>query len=271
MAGNEFLTLATTDDRTRFDLTVRKQLCVGPPGRLFLFGGAGLASGLAAAEAVTGRPTVWAAAHYLSYAHPDEHVTLHVDECVRGNAVSQVRVTARTPTREVLMVSAALGTRGKPQEGQWTRAPQVPEPDQCPPRPMWPHRDADDLHGNLEVRVVQGRMGIGKDGQPSVDGRSIFWARPKPGLGPIDLVWTCIIADFVPSGLSHALGLDGGGNSLDNTIRFRKLVPTGWLLCDVQIHSVHDGFAHGRMHMFAEDGTLVATASQSMIVRLWGE
>jgi acyl-CoA thioesterase len=39
------------------------------------------------------------------------------------------------------------------------------------------------------------------------------------------------------------------------------------VLLDMRIHAVHDGFAHGRVHLFAEDGTLMATASQSLILR----
>ncbi|MEN9823531.1 MAG: hypothetical protein RLZ04_1957, partial [Actinomycetota bacterium] len=34
-------------------------------------------------------------------------------------------------------------------------------------------------------------------------------------------------------------------------------------------HAVERGFGHGLVHMFAEDGTLLATASQSCIVRFW--
>jgi hypothetical protein len=35
------------------------------------------------------------------------------------------------------------------------------------------------------------------------------------------------------------------------------------------VHAVERGFGHGLVHMYAEDGTLLATASQSCIVRLW--
>jgi acyl-CoA thioesterase len=70
-------------------------------------------------------------------------------------------------------------------------------------------------------------------------------------------------------GVGQALGVLGGGNSLDNTIRLGKLVPTSWVLLDIRVHAVEHGFGHGLVHMFAEDGTLLATASQSCIVRFW--
>jgi len=45
-------------------------------------------------------------------------------------------------------------------------------------------------------------------------------------------------------------------------------VPTEWVLLDIHVHAVERGFGHGLVHMFAEDGTLLATASQSCIIRL---
>ena len=48
-----------------------------------------------------------------------------------------------------------------------------------------------------------------------------------------------------------------------------QLVPTEWVLMDIRVHAVERGFGHGLVHMFAEDGTLLATASQSCIVRYW--
>jgi hypothetical protein len=67
--------------------------------------------------------------------------------------------------------------------------------------------------------------------------------------------------------VGEALGIIGGGNSLDNTLRVAHLVPTEYVLLDIHVHTVQNGFGHGTVHMFAEDGTLMAIASQSCIVR----
>jgi len=48
-------------------------------------------------------------------------------------------------------------------------------------------------------------------------------------------------------------------------------VPTTWVLCDIHMHALANGFGHGLAHLWAEDGTLLATASQSISVRLWTE
>ena len=64
-------------------------------------------------------------------------------------------------------------------------------------------------------------------------------------------------------------GLMAGGNSLDNTIRIVRLVPTDWVLLDTRIHAVQGGFGHGAVLLWAETGELLAVASQSTIVRFW--
>ena len=69
----------------------------------------------------------------------------------------------------------------------------------------------------------------------------------------------------------QALGQFVTGSSLDNTLRVCTLVPTDWVLIDVQVHAIAHGFGHGRVELWAEDGTLLATASQSCAVRAWRE
>ena len=42
---------------------------------------------------------------------------------------------------------------------------------------------------------------------------------------------------------------------------------TDWVLVDVQVHAVVDGYGHGIAHLWSEDGTLLGAASQSAFVR----
>ena len=76
-----------------------------------------------------------------------------------------------------------------------------------------------------------------------------------------------VLGDYVPMGVSVASGGTIGGNSLDNTLRVIKVVPTEWFLIDVQVQGVQTGFAHGFVHIWSQDGTLMAVASQSAFVR----
>jgi acyl-CoA thioesterase len=59
------------------------------------------------------------------------------------------------------------------------------------------------------------------------------------------------------------------GRSLDNTLRMVQLKPTEWVLCAIRIHALVGGYAQGTAFLWSEDGDLLATASQSIAVRLW--
>jgi acyl-CoA thioesterase len=170
--------------------------------------------------------------------------------------------------REILTVNAALGSRPFDRTGQFEAMPlDIPPPEECPRRSH--RRDTSGyISARMDERLVMGRDVESLDGVPS-DGRTIMWGRIPEVLGGVDGAALAVLGDFVPFGVGQALGIQGGGNSLDNTLRIVKLVPTEWVLLDIQVHAVERGFGHGLLHMYAENGTLLATASQSCIVRYW--
>ena len=84
----------------------------------------------------------------------------------------------------------------------------------------------------------------------------------------VDACMLALAADHVASGIAGATGQHAGGNSLDNTIRYGRIIPCEWILCDIQIDMMLNGIVHGRMNLFSPDGVLMATASQSMIKRV---
>ena len=262
-----FFDLRATHNPHRWFLPLHEGLCVGPPGQTFMFGGVGLAAAVGAMEGTCKRPVIWATAQYLSYARPGSIVDLDVRVPAEGKHTSQARVIAHVGDKEILTVNAALGERPSEFSRQWAWAPEAPAPEDCPESERWRH-DAQDLHSQIEVRVARGVLNraSSSDG-PSEDGRVVLWIRSREGHA-VDSTLLAIMADHVPSGVGHALGRNAGGNSLDNTIRFLNIVPTEWVLCDVTIIGVAHGVAHGSMRLFAQDGTLMATASQSMILRV---
>lgn len=238
-------------------------------GGSFLFGGAALAGVVAAMERVAGRPLVWATAQYLSYARLGESMTIEVVLAAVGKHITQARGVGRVGDREILTVNAALGSRDFEHSATFDVAPKVPPPADIAPREHR-HPVAGTIHEKLDQRLVIGRELEQLDGTPS-DGRSVMWARIPDVLTGIDAASLAVLGDFVPMGIGQALGVRGGGNSLDNTLRVVRLVPTTWVLLDIRIDAVERGFGHGSVRMFAEDGTLLATASQSCIARLWRE
>jgi acyl-CoA thioesterase-2 len=261
-----FFDLRATHNAHRWFLPLTPDICVGRAGDMFMFGGVGLASAIGAMERTTGRPLIWATAQYLSYARPPSVVDLDVWVPAAGKYNSQARVIGHVGDKEIFTVNAALGARPSEISEQWLAMPDAPRPEDCEPGEHW--RGAEiGLHSRIEVRVVKGHYGNDRAGHPERDGRSLLWIRPR-GRFAIDAPMLAIMADHVPSGIGNALGKNAGGNSLDNTLRIRRIVPTEWVLCDIRILGVHGGFGHGAMYLFAEDGELMATASQSLIVRV---
>ena len=240
-------------------------ICVGPPDRAFLFGGVGLAAAVSAMEQTCQRPVIWATAQYLSFARLGSILDLDVWVPAQGNQTSQARVIGHVDDREIITVNAALGARAGDVDDQWVQAPAAPPPDACEPVSHW-RGPTDDLDGRFDMRLVRGRF-QGPDVVGRGDGRIVLWMRPK-GRHPIDTTMLCVMADMVSTAITDAIGRLAGGNSLDNTIRFARHDETEWVLCDISIESIQRGVVHGAMRLFSERGVLLATASQSMILRL---
>ena len=267
MSGR-FLNIESTNEVGGFALRVTPKVCVGLPGNAFLFGGAGLAAGVQAMQQALGRDLVWATAQYISYARIGSVLELDVKVAQAGRNVTQAGVIGRVENETIFTVVAALGERAGQADLQWETMPDMPPPGDCQAWPLWPPQD-DRAHLNhrLEIRMVPGRFGATpRNGTISADGRLRMWIRAIE-ISAVDSALLAIFADFIPAAASAAMGGVVGGNSLDNTLRVRRIAPTQWVMCDVHMQAAGRGFGHGDMRLFAEDGTLMATASQSLILR----
>lgn len=266
MDAGEFLGIEAGDRPDRWQLTITKGLTTRGG---FLFGGAALGAAITALERSSGRAAVWASAQYLSYAQPGETLVIDVETFVAGHQVTQAQAIGRAGDRTILTVNAALGHRPMEVDGQWEAPPDAPPPAACDLR-VRPGEALGHIDGSMEQRLVKARPWEELDGVRG-DGQTVMWSRLPPITAGFDAATLAILGDFVPMGVGQALGTLTGGNSLDNSLRICRLVPTEWVLLDVRVHAVARGFGHGLVHMFAEDGTLLATASQSCIVRNWAD
>ena len=265
MDAREFLGLEATHNPHRWVLPIEPRVCTGGN---FLFGGCGLGAAIAALEGTTDRPVVWAAAQYLSYARPPEVMDVDVTIAVGGNKTTQgagrrPRGRPRDPDGQRRARPSRAGQR-RPVGADARRA----VPAECEPRRFRNPND-DSIMQRLDMRLALGQDFADFDGTPGT-GRSALWARLPDGL-EMSAATLAILGDYVPFGVGQALGQMAGGNSLDNTLRVSRLVPTEWVLLDIQVHAIQHGFGHGLVHLWAEDGTLLAIASQSCIVRYWRE
>ncbi|HSG87634.1 MAG TPA: hypothetical protein VLA56_00365 [Pseudomonadales bacterium] len=259
MTEHPFYAPVGTHNSLRWYLPVERSITVGPPDRKFLFGGVGLAASVTAMERATGRPLIWATAQYLSYAEPGSIVDIDVRTPVSGKHITQARVVGHVGEREIFTTNGALGARDDDLAGQYVTMPAVPRPEDCDPEAEV--HDPEGLHGRFEMKPIARVAGEG-------EGRSCMWIRPSPTL-PISSGLLAVIADYVPRGIRVALDRPAGANSLDNTLRIHRVRPSEWVMCETQISGIASGFVHGRMHIYADDGELLATASQSGIVRVF--
>jgi acyl-CoA thioesterase len=295
MDAAEWLGLRPTHNPHRWYLPVTDGIATA--GR-FLFGGCALGAAVAAMEAVTARPLVWATAQYLSFAMVEETMDLDVTIAVSGHATTQARAVGHVGEREILTVNGALGAKEHPAAGQFVAMPDVPGPQDCPLRPSRIEGDSS-IMTRMEMRLAKGRQWEELPGNPVADGRSALWVRlpeepssaepagppgsdgppgppgtagPPGPAGPLRSISTsaaalAILGDYVPFGISQSQGRWWPCNSLDNTLRMVRLRSTEWVLVDVRVEGVADGFGHGTVFLWGEDGTLLATASQSALIR----
>lgn len=248
---------------TTWELVVEPR--VSTPGK-FLYGGSGLGAAIVALEAVTSRPTVWAAAQYLSYAPLGSTVRIEVTVAVAGFRTTQARATAQVEGREVLTVNAALGGTDLEIGGVWAEPPAVPDPAVCPPRNL-PDLMRSSIFDHIDTRVALGRSFEELDGSPG-DSRSALWCRVPGHLDP-SAATLAIFGDLLSGAISQPIGRRLMGRSLDNTLRVVQLEETEWVLCDMRVHAVIAGYGQGIAFLWSERGTLLGTASQSVAVKEW--
>lgn len=230
-----------------------------------LFGGAGLAAGIVALEQATDKPVIWASGQYLSLTQQPAVLDLEVLLPAVGRHVIQGRVVGHLGNKEIITIFGSCGERPNVAEGVWDKMPKAPRPADC--EQLGEHHEVAAIHDHIEVRIARGMFGFSGAGTPSGDNRTLLWIRmPELHHDPGALA---IIADYMPSALGNSLGEQIGCTSLDNTIRFANRDETEWVLCENRIDFVGNGFAYGQAHMWSESGVLLATASQSMIVRPW--
>jgi acyl-CoA thioesterase len=243
----------------RFAIAITPDLAVGPPGHAYLFGGATFALALEVAAAATGRPVVQGALQFVSFTPLGAVLELAVETLQAGRTLAQVRVTGSLEGRILFHAGVVLGQREGFAPQQWVAAPPAPRPDACPPCTDLPPQDANARFlASIEAREAGGAA--------AVPGRTLLWLRRRDG-APIDGASLAMFADFVPVALGRASGQAGGGNSLDNALRMVRTAPSGWCLCDITVSAAHGGFAQGAVSLWDEGGSLLATGSQSLLMK----
>jgi len=262
---SELFALGQTERPQRFTWSP-SQLLLTPAGTLQ--GGAALGAAAIAMEAVVSRPVVWATAQYMTFAAGHDPLDLDVAIEVAGRNTSQARCVVSRGDVQILTAVAALGRRKLDVEGTWRAPPAVPAPDDCP-RYRFFEYGRGHVGDLAELRLARGRQlhDIDLRGGRG-DGSFAVWIRCWDGEHDVTVSDLAFIGDFMPVGFADAIGAPFAGNSLDNTIRVGRLTTTGWVLLATHVEQVVNGFGHGRAELWAEDGTLLGSVSQTAVMRL---
>jgi len=243
-----------------YQMIVTPDLCVGSPGKTFLFGGTMLGAAITALERRAGRPVIWATAQFLAPAGPGSVLDIAVTPGSVGRTTTQAQAIGQADGRTTVVVSAALSEMVHRIDAQWVHAPEVCAPDRCPDDFAWPSTAA------MLKQAIEIRHAPPANSALATKSRMLLWIRTRQAM-PLNAALLATIADFATAAIPGVFGPGHIGNSLDNTIRLCRIVQSRWILCDIQIQGAHAGFAHGEMRMFAQTGELLAIAGQSMIVR----
>jgi acyl-CoA thioesterase II len=243
----------------RWRIAAHRNLCLGPPDGKHLSGGSALASVVALLELETQRPLIQASAQFLASPAADSIFEMALTRLQSGRSISQAAASIIIDGKEAAIITASLGSRPSVGDFAWATAPEVPKPEYCPPVPFV-RIDQGDLHSHLDIRLAG-------DPRPNPAGHAIFWIG-YDGEGPVPAAFLTMIADYLPEAIHMNIGRRAGAVSLDNVIRVFKRPATSWLLCDSKLDAINDGLFHGKMAIYVQDGTLLATASQSGVVRL---
>jgi acyl-CoA thioesterase II len=213
MDARTWLGLEPTHNPIRWVLPVTPGISTAAP---FLCGGCALGAAIAALEHTGQRAVIWASAQYLSYARPPSILDIDVTLAATGKHVTQARVVGHVGDTETLTVSAALGTRGQQAENVWVTRSDAPRPDDCPVRP--PRLSTgESIHDRIDVRLARARPWEDVEGHPASEGRSSAWARMPDLLDLSSGASLAILGDYVPFGISQALGWPGAGTAASTT------------------------------------------------------
>lgn len=242
-----------------------------------LWGGVGLSAFVAAAELAVERRCVWATVQYLAPIRAGGRLQMDIELGGQGIALTQASGRGTVDGKLVLLAIGTFGGDG-PHDLQFSEAPQIAPPDECPVRTM-PAPWGGGILRHIEQRTPPGMAMPDPLGRPG-SGRTMLWMRLRhtgaEGGRDVahdvahDVGALAVLADLAPSGISEAIGRPTFGTSLDNSIRAARLPDphaSGWVLMDVTVEAVVGRVAQLSARMYDEGGRLLAVAGQSARLR----
>jgi acyl-CoA thioesterase len=194
-----------------------------------------------------------------------------------GRRVRQLRVDGDVAGRPVISSAVVLGQadghprphdHGTLDAGGWPRATQphgpvacVPPPEECPQR-SYRFRKPGSFIDVIDARLASPEPTPGTRGES----RALLWARLDAELS--DAARLTALSDHLPYLVVRALHGVRHATTVSASVRLSSAPATEWTLLDIQLLGLDGDFCNGRIRMWSQAGTLVATAEQTTYVVL---
>jgi acyl-CoA thioesterase len=225
-----------------------------------LYGGCATAAVLEVAGVAGSLPPRWASVHFVSAAAAGSEVVLTPTLLTQGRTVSHLDVEGVDGTDGRLLFRGSVAVGERRPLGEWKQAAlAVPTIEACP---LFEHRSHEGTFAErLEWHLVPSDA-------VSMPGTAAWWV-----LGDgfeTAATAAAVLGDYATYAIGRASGHDIGGMSVDNTVRLHSNAPvSGPLLLVVHVDALDHGFGAATARIWREDGGLVATSSQTMVLNPW--
>ena len=261
-----FPQLVTNEGTNQLFALIPEHLCVGSSAEPFLYGGSGFAACIAAMEHITGLPAIFATVQFVDKGQSEQTISFAPEYVSGGNSIKQFKLAAHIDGRPFATLLGAVGGRSDPTQHQGLHAPMVPAIMASPEKSV-ARQISSNLNVLFEFRLADGQLPDRRDWSGEIGRDTAYWIRKRSG-APMSRLDLPVIADLAAMALPSALGKPASGNSLDNMIRFACDPTEEWVLSCTRVASVQRGLTHIDTQIYSETGTLLAVASQSMILRV---
>jgi acyl-CoA thioesterase len=210
---------------------------------------------------------------------PAGKLEVRVEVLRQGNAAAQLRAELSSTDRPGpgLEVSATFARDRRGPDSYGIEPPDAPAPDRGVAAGRAISSDARPMmrpfFENLDIKLAIGEP-LWLDAWSAGEARMAFWYRylvpQRDAAGRFDPLAIPPIADTMPSALVRKLGPDHPrfyAPSLDLTVHFLDPSEAEWFLVDVRCRRARVGYATANADIWDDAGKLVATATQTMMLR----
>ena len=236
-----------------------------------LYGGVGLGLAIEVLEEEYKRPIAMASTQFINQAIMDEEMSIEIQEGTSGKNFTQATAQFYQKGKLVIQTIGSLGRRDSEFNLTYNPFPaDVTSPDDSVVLPKFEFMQGYILP-RMEIRHVKGPspfMPMDPQKVPSgTETRSLFWAK-LPEYPETSAATLAILGDIAPSVTASYIGEFAIASSLDNSMRVLNVEQCEWVLCETELHGIFNGVGQITQRMWSQQGTLMAVASQSYILRL---